>query len=253
MTLESALTYLCSNKLKQKELTDPFYLYSVLSDICNDTYENKEDVKTYWKVLSKVNIYEYLFNEDVSNVVKKIKALYDECSNEVSRFEYERMIEYTFNSLGYSYGKLKKKKKKTNELHGFDIKDGILYKYTGRKIKVTIPSCVKVIKSFAFYNNKKIRKIIIPDTVELIESYAFSYLDYAYIQLGYVGKIESYAFWQSDFVSIYLEAISYGREKEFYRRNSWDKKWDIIHEKFLFKKRAYTRFYSIEVIDEIFN
>ena len=45
MTLELALTNLYSSHLNKIELTNTFVLYLTLSDMCNDTYENKEEVK----------------------------------------------------------------------------------------------------------------------------------------------------------------------------------------------------------------
>ena len=101
MTLESALTYLYSSHLNKIELTDSFVLYSALSDICNDSFENKEDVKTYWKVISKVNIYECLLNEGITNGVKKLKEMYSENSEYFSLLEYKKMIEYTLSSMNY--------------------------------------------------------------------------------------------------------------------------------------------------------
>jgi hypothetical protein len=69
--------------------------------MCNDTYENKEDVKLYWKVISKVNIYECLFNEGITNGVKKLKEMYSEYSEYFSLLEYKKMIEYTLSSMSY--------------------------------------------------------------------------------------------------------------------------------------------------------
>ena len=66
MKLEDALTYLYTSHIDKNEIINPFFLYSQLSDICNDTFKNKEEVKMYWKVISNVNIYEYLIDNGVT-------------------------------------------------------------------------------------------------------------------------------------------------------------------------------------------
>lgn len=196
MTLESALTYIYSSRLNDIELTDTFVLYSILSDMCNDTYENKEDVKTYWNVIAKVNIYECLFNEGITNGVKKLKEMYSEYSEYFSLLEYKKMIEYTLSSMSYLTKKETKSKKQSDEHYGFDIRNGILYKYSGRKTVVAIPNNVKVIKANAIDGLKSIKKLIIPSTVELIETFAINNLpNLIEIDLGNVNKIEEYAFW----------------------------------------------------------
>ena len=65
---------------------------------------------------------------------------------------------------------------------GFDIRDGVLVKYTGKENLVSVPDGVKIIGKFAFceedskYNkkyNKYIEEVILPDSVTEIESGAF--------------------------------------------------------------------------------
>ena len=73
MKLEAALTYLYSSYINKIELTNSFVLFSKLSDMCNDTFENKEDVKNYWKIISKINIFECIFDKGVTEGVKYLK------------------------------------------------------------------------------------------------------------------------------------------------------------------------------------
>ena len=127
MTLESALTYIYSSRLNNLELTNTFVLYSMLSDMCNDTYEIKEDVKSYWNVISKVNIYECLLDNGITNGVKKLKEMHSDFSEYFSLLEYKKMIEYTLSSLSYLTKKETKPKKQFDEFYGFDIRDNILY------------------------------------------------------------------------------------------------------------------------------
>lgn len=228
MKLEAALTYLYSSHLNKLELIKPFILYSTLSDMCNDTFENKEDVKTYWKVISKVNIYECLFAEGITNGVKKLKEMYSENSEYFSFSEYKKMIEYTLSSMNCFSNKEIKSKNKTNEFNGFDIRNGNLYKYSGRKSEVIIPSNVKVIKTNAIDGFKSIKKIVIPDSVELIESFAINNLsNLKEIDLGKVKKIEEYAFWNCNGI-IKCEADA--------KPYLWDKNWNVFDNGVIFKK-----------------
>ena len=234
MTLESALTYIYSSRLNNIELTNSFVLYSMLSDMCNDTYENKEDVKIYWKVISKVNIYECLLNEGITDGVKKLKEMYSDCSEYFSLLEYKKMIEYTLTSMSYLTKKETKPKKQFDELYGFDIRDNVLYKYSGRKSVVTIPSNVKVIKANSIDGLRSIKKLIIPSTVELIETFAISNLpNLKEIDLGNVNKIEEYAFWNCNGV------INCNIDSKPYL---WDKNWNVFNNGIIFKKRIKTNY-----------
>lgn len=56
---------------------------------------------------------------------------------------------------------------------GFVIENGVLKKYTGNSIRVTIPDGVEVIGKEAFLRNEKIESVTIPDSVHTIEDYAF--------------------------------------------------------------------------------
>ena len=57
---------------------------------------------------------------------------------------------------------------------GFEVSDdGILEKYTGDAVNVTIPSEVTGIGCLAFYNNAKVKAIYVPNSVKSVESTAF--------------------------------------------------------------------------------
>lgn len=193
MKLQAALTYIYSSHINKEELENPFVLFSTLSDICNDTFKNKEEVKLYWRIISKVNIYKILLDNGITNGVKCLKEKYSYYSECFSFFEYKKMIQYTIESMNYTDNIDKKRKCKIN---GFDIRNGILYKYSGRKSMVIIPENVRVIKYNAIDGLKSIKKIVIPSTVEKIESFAINNLpNLEKIEVHNVNSIQDYSFW----------------------------------------------------------
>ncbi len=71
----------------------------------------------------------------------------------------------------------------SNSNSGFDIRDGVLVKYTGRASHVVVPDGVKIVGKYAFSEegyehrykyNEYVKKITLPDSVIEIESYAFN-------------------------------------------------------------------------------
>jgi hypothetical protein len=96
--------------------------------------------------------------------------------------------------MNYDSRKNVNNKEKSSEASGFNIKNSVLYKYSGRKSVVVIPDTVKVIKANAIDGLKSIRKLIIPDTVEKIESFAINNLNnLEEIEIGNVKRIDEYA------------------------------------------------------------
>ena len=55
----------------------------------------------------------------------------------------------------------------------FQIKDGVLIKYTGTGKKAVLPDGVTSIGGYAFYDCKSLTSITIPDSVTRIEEDAF--------------------------------------------------------------------------------
>lgn len=57
----------------------------------------------------------------------------------------------------------------------FDIRDGVLVKYNGRKEKVVVPYGVKIIGELAFYENGYVTEVVLPETVSRIDRAAFQW------------------------------------------------------------------------------
>ena len=55
----------------------------------------------------------------------------------------------------------------------FDIEDGLLHEYLGKREEVTIPYGVTIIGNGAFKNNQRIKKVNFPDTVTEVSKQAF--------------------------------------------------------------------------------
>lgn len=53
--------------------------------------------------------------------------------------------------------------------NGFDIRDGILYKYSGNAVNIVIPDSVCIIHEKAFRYNSTIVSVEIPSSVTRIE------------------------------------------------------------------------------------
>ena len=56
----------------------------------------------------------------------------------------------------------------------FEIKKGVLTKYTGKEMEVVVPEGITAIGKKAFAENKKLTKVVLPDSVNSIEKEAFA-------------------------------------------------------------------------------
>ena len=234
MRLVEALKYVYSSHRTLEELTNPFILFSNLSDLCNDSFIAKEEVKDYWKVISKVNIYKHILENDDPDIKTKLMKLYSQFGEYFSIDLYKKMIDYTISSVPKLVTKTETKKviKKDRRLFGFTIKDNVLVKYKGKKKKVIIPEEVEVIDAYAFDNLPNLKEIVIPSTVKLIKTFAFNNLyDLQLIVVGNVEMIEEYSFWNCR-GSIYCEL-----EK---KPPLWSKRWNSSMPGFIFDKKLKT-------------
>ena len=120
MKLEEALVSIYANRKKDIELTDVFLLYSKISDMCSDSYENKEEARLYFSLLNRINLFDCFFNKGIKKGISYLKSKYSDLSGYFSISEYKKMIDYTLISLGSSFrfpskeNKQVKPSKKTN-------------------------------------------------------------------------------------------------------------------------------------------
>ena len=234
MRLVEALKYIYSSHRSIEELTNPFILLSNLSDLCNDSFEAKEEVKSYWNVISKVNIYKCLLEGDSLSAKENLMKLYSLYGEYFSIDVYEKMIDNTILSIPSIFicNERKREIKKDRRLFGFTIKDDVLVKYKGKKKKVIIPEEVKVIDAYAFDNLPNLKEIVIPSTVKLIKTFAFNNLyDLQLIVVGNVEMIEEYSFWNCR-GSIYCELKK--------RPTLWSTRWNSCLPGFIFSKKIKT-------------
>lgn len=63
--------------------------------------------------------------------------------------------------------------KQMHDIQGFNIENGVLVKYHGDAIDVTIPDCVETIGYGAFSFHRNIKSIVIPAPVTQIEPWTF--------------------------------------------------------------------------------
>lgn len=231
MDIKTALTYIYKT-CSEKELTNPFFLFSKLSDLCNDSYENKEDAKTYWLIISKINIYKCLFKNVFFLEKDYFKDKFYKVAKTIAFSEYEKMINITIET---TIENPIKTEKIVNKLNGFKIINNTLYTYTGKRKIIFIPKCVKTIKKNAFNNNSNIKLVVIPNDVEVIETFAFNNLVcLEEVRLGKVKKIQKYAFWKCN--------CTINTSNNF-KPYLWHKNWNVYDKVFFLKKRTKT-FYN---------
>ena len=114
MTFIEGLTFIIKNRKDDSEITNPFYLYSRLSDICNETYEDKEKVKIYWKVTSQLNIIGVILEKGIEESLSLLKTLYFEIKN-VDFKIYKECVYYSIKALDPLFNFKRKQENKTKE------------------------------------------------------------------------------------------------------------------------------------------
>lgn len=80
------------------------------------------------------------------------------------------------------------------ENNDFIIEKGILKKYIGSSVEVTIPDGVTIISSAAFRDCEKLKTVILPESLTLIDEYAF-YNCYKLKKINIPNKVKKIGFW----------------------------------------------------------
>ena len=60
MTFREGLLHIYKNRQTDGEITDPFYLYCRLSDLCSSSYEDKRKTELFYAIDKRLCIFETL-------------------------------------------------------------------------------------------------------------------------------------------------------------------------------------------------
>ena len=241
MNLQEGLIYAYSTKNNDKEIINPFLLYCRLSDVCSDSFLNKQDLEVYRNIINKINIFDILISYGIDDGLIKLRYKYQEHKNNIELDDYKRCVRYTVNCINPSYFNIQKTNKKAlNMLYGFEIKDGELIEFKSNRKEVVIPNNVKIIKSFAFDGQDRIERIFIPKSVDIIRSFAFNNLsNLKEVILEDVEVIEKLAFNLCKNATIICK-------DNYCRKKSWDVFFDVYDRKPFIPRRCKVKYKSIK-------
>ncbi len=114
-------------------------------------------------------------------------------------------IKKTYTIAGLLDDNIRSKKIKEQSDKDFDIRGGVLHRYSGLAVEVKIPDGVTKIAVGAFKNSKNCEKITMPDTVTEIEKEAFLSCPVGDIRFSVnLKSIGSFAFYKSGIASAVL-------------------------------------------------
>lgn len=86
MNFREALNHIYKNRERDEDITNPFLLYSRLSDLCSSSYVDKEKVQLFHQINSRLNIVQaVLANTEIS-------SRYDEVSVFVSQDSFDALV-----------------------------------------------------------------------------------------------------------------------------------------------------------------
>lgn len=91
MKFKEALLYAYQTRRTDGEVTDPFYLYCRLSDLCFETYEDKRKVRTFYAVDKRLCIFETLITRG-ENGEKELLDWYAVVSELLSEDSFKKLI-----------------------------------------------------------------------------------------------------------------------------------------------------------------
>lgn len=113
MNLEDGLKYIYEKKFPIEYMINPFTLYSMLSDYCNKSFKDIEDVKLYIKVIERINLVEFVINKPLSTLEEMMLKNYEN----ISYIDYEiyKRFVYATILMKYKPEDLKDKSKRKKE------------------------------------------------------------------------------------------------------------------------------------------
>lgn len=96
MNFKEGLNYIYKNHKEEFELTNPFVLYSRLSDLCSSSYEAKQKVQMFHQINQKINVIDLVLHDG-----ENIQSRYLEVSDLLSQESFNRLIITIKNALNF--------------------------------------------------------------------------------------------------------------------------------------------------------
>ena len=92
MKFRDGLLHIYKNRLTDGEVTDPFYLYCRLSDLCSSTYEDKKKVELFYAIDKRLCVFETLIKQGEDGA-KMLLNSYIIVSELLSEESFKKLIE----------------------------------------------------------------------------------------------------------------------------------------------------------------
>ena len=92
MKFREGLLHIYKNRQTDGEITDPFYLYCRLSDLCSSTYEDKKKVELFYAIDKRLCVFETLIKQG-ENGEKELLNEYMVVSELLSQESFKKLIE----------------------------------------------------------------------------------------------------------------------------------------------------------------
>lgn len=189
---------------KMKYISKSYHIIEVYNssfNFCNVIDENFKDKQDY-----NARLLKFLAVNNASKLVLKLKGLpqyeikaeFDKIVSELeySTFTTPEILIPAVTLLCIGLGIEVEGLEKTSHLADFEIVDGVLNKYLGYSIFVTVPDTVTAIGDFAFYGSEDLTEVTLPNTVTSIGESAFDSCDFLkrIILSNSLNSIDDFAF-----------------------------------------------------------
>ena len=92
MNFKEGILRACKTRRSDGEITDSFYLYCRLSDLCASTFEDKKKVSLLYAVDKRLCIFETLLSEGQEGG-KELKEMYAVAADLLSEDKYQKLID----------------------------------------------------------------------------------------------------------------------------------------------------------------
>lgn len=92
MKFREGLLHIYKNRRTDGEMTDPFYLYCRLSDLCSSTYEDKKKVELFYAIDKRLCVFETLIKQG-KNGEKELLNSYIIVAELLSEDSFKKLIE----------------------------------------------------------------------------------------------------------------------------------------------------------------